>query len=65
VPKPDSMMTPDERRRAVAAILARGVNRLLDGRSTLCGPERKHAGEQPSPRDAGEMTFESPKPASD
>lgn len=31
MPKPDSLMPPEERRRAIAAILARGVRRLLEG----------------------------------
>ena len=35
MPLPDHRLTPDERRRAIAAILARGVRRLLEGTAAV------------------------------
>lgn len=41
--KPDSMLTPDERRRAVAAMLARGIRRLLEGSAAVTDEEEANA----------------------
>ncbi len=41
--KPDSTLTPDERRRAIAAILARGVRRLLEGCAAVTDEEEASA----------------------
>ena len=38
MPKPDSLMPPEERRRAIAAILARGVRALWSPPLSLMSP---------------------------
>ena len=47
--KPDSMLTSDERRRAIAAILARGIRRLLEGCAAVTDHEEDAS--PPAPRE--------------
>jgi hypothetical protein len=48
VQKPDSLLTPEERRRAIAAILARGVRRLLEGCAAVTEEEDASAATRPN-----------------
>ena len=51
MPLADIRMTPDERRRAIAAILARGVRRLIEGTAAVTDNKERPDSDRPR-RDA-------------